>query len=75
VFKIEGGGTWTVKVDDGKVAVTEGDAGGDCTISTSEETFERLVAGTQNPVTAYMSGKLKVSGDVSAALKLKSLLG
>jgi putative sterol carrier protein len=75
VFEIEGGGTWTVKVDDGKVAVSEGDTGADCTISTSEDTFERIVDGTQNPLTAYMTGKLKVSGDVSAALKLKTLLG
>jgi putative sterol carrier protein len=74
VFEIEGGGTWTVKVEDGKVAVSEGDTGGDCRIATSEDTFERIVDGTQNPLTAYMTGKLKVSGDVSAALKLKSLL-
>ena len=75
VFEIAGGGTWTVKVEDGKVAVTEGDTGGECRISTSEQTFERLIAGKQNPLTAYMTGKLKVSGDVSAALKLKSLIG
>jgi putative sterol carrier protein len=74
VFEIEGGGTWTVKVEDGTVAVDEGDTGGDCTISASEDTFERIVDGKQNPLTAYMTGKLKVSGDVSAALKLKTLL-
>jgi putative sterol carrier protein len=74
VFEIEGGGTWTVKVEDGNVAVSEGDTGGACTISASEDIFERIVDGKQNPLTAYMTGKLKVSGDVSAALKLKSLL-
>jgi putative sterol carrier protein len=73
VFEIEGGGTWTVDVADGKVSVSEGDGGGDCTISTSEETFERLVAGKQNPLTAYMTGKIKVQGDQAAALKLKNL--
>jgi putative sterol carrier protein len=75
VFEIEGGGTWTVEVEDGKVAVSEGDHGGDCTISTSEDVFERIVGGSQNPLTAYMTGKLKVSGDVGAALKLRSLFG
>ncbi len=75
VFEIEGGGTWTVKVDDGKLAVSEGDGGAECTITTSEDTFERILDGTQNPLTAYMTGKLKVTGDVSAALKLKSVLG
>jgi putative sterol carrier protein len=75
VFHIAGSGTWTVKILDGQVAVTEGDAGGDCTVSTSEETFQRLVARRQNPVTAYMTGKLKVDGDIDAALKLKDILG
>ena len=74
-FDIEGAGQWTVKVDDGKVEVTEGDAGGDCTVSTSEETFQKIIDGRQNPVTAYMTGKLKVDGDMSAALKLKEILG
>ena len=75
VFAIDGAGTWTVKVADGKVAVTEGDAGGDCTISASEATFEKIVEGRQNPLTAYMTGKIKVSGDLSAATKLKEVLG
>ncbi len=74
VFDIAGSGTWTVKVDDGKVAVTEGDFGGDCTVSASEETFQKIIDGRQNPLTAYMTGKLKVKGDVSAALKLKDVL-
>jgi putative sterol carrier protein len=75
VFDIAGAGTWTVKVDDGKLVVDEGDRGGDCTISASEETFGRILEGKQNPLTAYMTGKLKVSGDVGAAMKLKDLLG
>jgi putative sterol carrier protein len=73
VFDIEGAGTWTVKVADGSVTVDEGDTGGDCTISTSAETFEKIVAGEQNPTAAYMSGKLKIKGDMGAAMKLQKL--
>jgi putative sterol carrier protein len=73
VFDIEGAGTWTVKVADGSVTVDEGDTGGDCTISASAETFERIVKGEQNPTAAYMSGKLKVKGDMGAAMKLQKL--
>jgi putative sterol carrier protein len=73
VFAIEGAGTWTVKVADGKVTVAEGDTGGDCTISTSAETFEKVVKGEQNPTAAYMSGKLKIKGDMGAAMKLQKL--
>lgn len=75
VFAIDGAGTWTVKVGGGKVAVSEGDAGGDCTISASEATFEKIVEGRQNPLTAYMTGKIKISGDLSAAMQLREVLG
>ena len=73
VFDIEGAGTWTVKVADGGVTVDEGDTGGDCTIATSVETFEKVVKGEQNPTAAYMSGKLKIKGDMGAAMKLQKL--
>jgi putative sterol carrier protein len=73
VFDIDGAGTWTVKVADGSVTVEEGDTGGDCTISTSAETFEKVVNGEQNPTAAYMSGKLKIKGDMGAAMKLQKL--
>ena len=74
VFDIEGAGRWTVAVDDGKVTVNEGAAGdADCTITSSEEDFERIVAGELNPTSAYMTGKLKVKGDMGAAMKLQKL--
>jgi putative sterol carrier protein len=73
VFNIDGAGTWTVKVADGSVTVEEGDAGGDCTISASADDFKRIVNGEQNPTTAYMSGKLKIKGDMGAAMKLQKL--
>jgi putative sterol carrier protein len=75
VFVIDGAGTWTVNVESGRVSVGEGDHGGECTFKASEKTFRRIVEGDQNPLTAYMTGKLKVSGDVGAAMKLKDLLG
>ena len=73
VFAIDGAGTWTVRVADGAVTVDEGDTGGDCTISTSAEVFDKIVAGQQNPTAAYMSGKLKIKGDLGAAMKLQKL--
>src|SRR5205085_2033601 len=71
VFDIGGAGTWTVEVDDGQVQVREGAGDADCTISTSAENFERILSGDQNPTTAYMTGKLKVKGDMGAAMKLQ----
>ena len=47
--------------------------GADCTISASQEIFEKIVAGEQNPTSAYMTGKLKLKGDMGAAMKLQKL--
>ena len=74
VFDIEGAGTWTVALADGSLNVSEGAApDADCTISASEENFRKIVAGEQNPTTAYMTGKLKIKGDMGAAMKLQKL--
>jgi putative sterol carrier protein len=73
VFDIEGAGQWTVKVEDGAVNVVEGVQDADVTISASQEIFQKIVAGEQNPTSAYMTGKLKLKGDMGAAMKLQKL--
>ena len=73
LFEIEGAGTWRVDVADGKVTVGEGVGDADVTIRTSPETFSAIASGEQNPTTAYMTGKLKIEGDMGAALKLQKL--
>jgi putative sterol carrier protein len=73
-FDIEGAGQWTVKVADGGVSVHDGlEDGADCTISASQEIFQKIIAGEQNPTSAYMTGKLKLKGDMGAAMKLQKL--
>jgi len=72
-FDIDGSGSWLVDVDDGKVTVTEDGGDADCTISASSETFMKIANGEQNPTAAYMSGKLKVKGDMGQAMKLQKL--
>ena len=73
LFDIEGAGKWKVDVQDGTVSVTEGGEDADAVITTSEETFEKIASGEQNPTSAYMTGKLKVKGDMGAAMKLQKL--
>jgi len=46
----------------------------DCTLHLSLEDFQRLVKGDLNPMGAVMSGKIKIDGDMSVAMKLQSLL-
>jgi putative sterol carrier protein len=73
VFEIDGAGTWKVDVQDGSVSVTEGGGEADATISASEETFNQIASGDLNATTAYMTGKLKIKGDLGAAMKLQKL--
>ena len=73
LFDIDGEGQWHVVVQDGQVNVTEGGGDADATISTSSDVFEKIVAGEQNATTAYMTGKLKIKGDMGAAMKLQKL--
>jgi putative sterol carrier protein len=72
-FDIEGAGQWTVKVEEGSVRVVEGAEEADVTISASQEVFQKIIAGEQNPTSAYMTGKLKLKGDMGAAMKLQKL--
>jgi putative sterol carrier protein len=73
LFDITGAGQWKVDVQDGQVSVTEGSGDADTTIETSEETMLAVVRGEQNPTSAYMTGKLKIKGDMGAAMKLQKL--
>ena len=65
--------------DDGVVVinkreVTREDMDADCTIKISRKNLEKLLKGDLNPMTAFLTGKFKVDGDLSVAMKLQTLL-
>ena len=62
-----------VIVVDGQTVTTE-EAGADCTITISKDDFLALTAGELNPTMAFMSGKLRVDGDMSIAMQLSQVL-
>ena len=70
-FAIEDEGA--IRVADGGVSMDDGDA--DCTISASMDTFQEMFAGELDPTAAFMTGKIKIDGDMSVAMKLGQLLG
>lgn len=70
-FEIEDEGA--VRIDGAGATADESPA--DCTISATAETFEGLLRGEVNPTTAFMTGKLRVEGDMGLAMKLGSILG
>lgn len=51
-----------------------GDGPADVVLRARDEVFRAILSGEQNPVMAYMSGKLKVEGNVQRALKVSSIL-
>ena len=73
LFDVDGAGKWLVDVRDGQVNVQEGGDSADVTISTNDENFQKIVSGELNPTSAYMTGKIKVKGDMGAAMKLQKL--
>lgn len=70
--KIDLGADGSIMIDGENVSTNGGDA--DCTISMSKEDFEALAAGDLNPTAAFMQGKMKVDGDMSAAMALSQVL-
>ncbi len=68
------GGVWTVTVDDGDIAVEEGETGtADVTVKATSDDLLALVKGELNPMAAFMTGRLKVKGDMSIAMQLQKL--
>lgn len=53
--------------------VSTEDKDADCLIIVSTENLEALMSQSLNPMTAFMTGKIKVKGDMSVAMKLQSL--
>ena len=69
-FEIEGEGS--IMVDEN--GVREGDDEADVTMIASVETFQGIIEGDVNPTMAFMSGKLRIEGNMGMAMKLGSAL-
>ena len=46
----------------------------DCTVGITLDNLNAMLAGELDPVTGFMGGKLKVSGDMSIAMKLQRVV-
>jgi len=71
----ENGGVWHVELANGDGHVAEGPAESPgVTIAMAAEDFVALTEGRLDGTMAFMSGKLKVKGDMGLAMKLQTLL-
>ena len=50
------------------------DTEADVTMTLDHDDFIKMFAGQMNPTSAFMTGRLKVTGDLSLAMKLEQLI-
>jgi putative sterol carrier protein len=76
VLKFDTGADGVIVID-GKATpntVDNVDRDADCTVAISMANLSDLLTGELEPTTGFMTGKFKVSGDMSVALKLQRVV-
>lgn len=63
-----------IRIEDETVTTGEGDADADCTITASLATFREMFEGDLDPTSAFMTGKMKIAGDMGLAMRLAQVL-
>jgi putative sterol carrier protein len=69
----DGGGSFIVNLKDNP-GVVEGDGPAECTVRMTAQDFVDLTEGKANGQQLFFTGKLKVEGDMSLALRLQPLM-
>ena len=72
--KLHFGDEGAIMLDGQANQVTEDDGAADTTIKVSWADWQSMVAGQLDGMTAFMTGKLKVEGDMSNAMQLQGVL-
>ena len=70
----DGGGTWNAVIKDGTCAVSPGAAANpNLTLQIAAQDWLDMLTGKQSGQMLFMSGRLKLKGDMGLAMKLPSL--
>ena len=72
--KLDFGDEGTILLDGAASQVTEEDGEADTTIKVSWDDWQAMAAGQLDGMTAFMTGKLKVEGDMGNAMQLQGVL-
>ena len=70
--KFDTGSDGVIVIDGATISTTDSDA--DCTIKLTLDDLESLITGELNPTMAFMTGKIKIEGDMSVAMALSQIL-
>jgi putative sterol carrier protein len=72
----EHGGFWHLTIADGQCRLSPGSApSADVVITMSVEDWSELVAGRLDGFSAYLQGRIQITGDLSLVARLQSLFG
>lgn len=71
--KFDTGPDGVIVIDGATISTADQDT--DCTIKLSLSDLEDMISGELNPTTAFMTGKIKIEGDMSVAMALSQLIG
>ncbi|XP_063613250.1 hydroxysteroid dehydrogenase-like protein 2 isoform X2 [Penaeus indicus] len=78
-FEVSGdeAGKWYLDLKNGSGSCGRGDppVAADATFSMNSSNFFKMFSGSLKPTTAFMTGKMKLSGDMGKAMKLEKLMG
>ena len=77
VLKFDCGDAGAIVIDATQVPNTvsnDAAANADCTVALAIDTLGDLLSGELEPVTGFMTGRFKVSGDMSVAMKLQRVV-
>ena len=70
----DGGGNWIINIKDEQCEVKEGKAPSpNITLSMAAKDYLDMINGKLNGQMAFMTGKLRIAGDMGLALRLQSL--
>jgi putative sterol carrier protein len=72
--KLDFGGDGVILLDGAASQVSEEDGDADTTIKVSWEDWQSMAAGQLDGMTAFMTGKLRIEGDMSNAMQLQGVL-
>jgi putative sterol carrier protein len=73
IIKFDFGSVGKILLNGPAAKASNEDGPADATINVAFEDFLKLAQGQLDPTAAFMTGKLKIAGDMAAALKLQSL--